>query len=42
LRNALIDLMRQHVWNNLADALRQYGASVARVRALIGACPPGL
>ena len=37
LRNALIDLMRQHGWTNLADALRHYGASVPRVLALIGA-----
>jgi len=42
LRNALIDLMRQHGWMNLADALRHYGASVPRVLALIGACAPGL
>jgi predicted transposase YbfD/YdcC len=42
LRNALIDLMRQQGWNNLADALRHYGASVPRVLALIGACAPGL
>jgi predicted transposase YbfD/YdcC len=37
LRNALIDLMRQQGWSNLADALRHYGASVARVLDLIGA-----
>jgi predicted transposase YbfD/YdcC len=42
LRNALIDLMRQHGWSNLADALRHYGASVPRVLTLIGACAPGL
>jgi len=42
LRNALIDLMRQHGWMNVADALRHYGASVPRVLALIGACAPGL
>ena len=42
LRNALIDLMRQHGWTNLADALRHYGASVPRVLALIGARAPGL
>jgi predicted transposase YbfD/YdcC len=42
LRNALIALMRQQGWNNLADALRHYGASVPRVLALIGACAPGL
>lgn len=42
LRNALIDLMRQQGWNNLADALRHYGASVPRVLALIGAYAPGL
>jgi predicted transposase YbfD/YdcC len=42
LRNALIDLMRQQGWNNLADALRHYGASVPRVLSLIGACAPGL
>ena len=42
LRNALIDLMRQQGWNNLADALRHYGASVPRVLALIGACAPRL
>jgi len=41
LRNALIDLMRQHGWMNLADALRHYGASIPRVLALIGACAPG-
>jgi len=41
-RNALIDLMQQHGWSNLADALRHYGASVPRVLALIGACAPGL
>ena len=42
LRNALIDLMRQHGWTNLADALRHYGASVPRVLALIGVRAPGL
>jgi hypothetical protein len=42
LRNALIDLMRQHGWSNLADTLRHYGASAPRVLALIGACAPGL
>jgi predicted transposase YbfD/YdcC len=42
LRNALIDLMRQQGWNNLADALRHYGASVPRVLALIGVRAPGL
>jgi predicted transposase YbfD/YdcC len=42
LRNALIDLMRQRGWTNLADALRHYGASVPRVLALIGALAPGL
>ena len=42
LRNALIDLMRQRGWSNLADALRHYGASVPRVLALIGARAPGL
>ena len=42
LRNVLIDLMRQHGWSNLADALRQYGASVARVLDLIGALPTRL
>lgn len=42
LRNALIDLMRQHGWTNLADALRHYGASVPRVLALIGAPALGL
>jgi len=42
LRNALIDLMRQHGWTNLADALRHYGASVPRVLALIGARALGL
>jgi predicted transposase YbfD/YdcC len=42
LRNALIDLMRQHGWSNLADALRHYGASVARVLDLIGAQPTPL
>jgi hypothetical protein len=31
LRNVLIDLMRQHGWIDLADALRHYGA-----------CAPGL
>jgi predicted transposase YbfD/YdcC len=36
LRNALIDLIRQHGWSNLADALRHYGASVPRVLTLIG------
>ena len=42
VRNALIDLMRQHGWTNLADALRHYGASVPRVLALIGARALGL
>lgn len=42
LRNALIDLMRQHGWNNLADALRHYGASVPRVLTLLGVCTSGL
>jgi len=42
LRNGLIDLMRQHGWSNLADALRHYGASVPRVLALIGALPARL
>jgi predicted transposase YbfD/YdcC len=42
LRTALIDLMRQHGWTNLADALRHYGASVPRVLALIGARALGL
>jgi predicted transposase YbfD/YdcC len=42
LRNALIDLMRQRGWSNLADAFRHYGASVPRVLALIGAGAPGL
>ncbi len=42
LRNALIDLMRQHGWSNLADALRHYGASIPHVLGLIGACAPGL
>lgn len=42
LRNALIDLMRQHGWTNLADALRHYAASVPRVLALIGAFTLGL
>lgn len=42
LRNALIDLMRQQGWNNIADALRHYGSAVPRVLALIGACQPGL
>src|SRR5215212_602973 len=42
LRNALIDLIRQQGWTNLADALRHYGASVPRVLALIGALAPGL
>jgi len=40
LRNALIDLIRQHGWTNLADALRHYGASVPRVLALIGTPAP--
>jgi hypothetical protein len=39
LRNALIDLMRQQGWTNLADALRHSGASVARVLDLIGVQP---
>jgi len=42
VRNALIDLMRQHGWGNRVDALRHYGASVPRVLALIGACASGL
>jgi predicted transposase YbfD/YdcC len=37
LRNAVLNLFRQHGWTNIADAFRHYGASVDRALALIGA-----
>lgn len=37
LRNAILNLFRQHGWTNIADALRHYGASVHHCLALIGA-----
>jgi predicted transposase YbfD/YdcC len=39
LRNAVLNLFRQHGWTNIADAFRHYGASVDRALALIGAAP---
>jgi len=37
LRNAVLNLFRQHGWTNIADAFRHHGASVDRALALIGA-----
>lgn len=42
LRNAVLNLLRQHGWTNIADAFRHYGASVDRALALIGAAPERL
>jgi len=42
LRSGLIDLFRQQGWANIADAIRHYGASVARVLLLLGAIPTRL
>ncbi len=42
LRNAVLNLLRLQGWTNMADALRHYAASVARVLALIGAVPSRL
>ena len=35
LRNALLNLLRAHGWHRIADALRHFGASVARARTLV-------
>jgi len=42
LRNTLICLLRAKGWTNIADALRDYGASVKRALTLIGARHPPL
>jgi predicted transposase YbfD/YdcC/urease gamma subunit len=39
LRNAILNLFRQHGWDNVADALRHYAASVQDCLDLIGAAP---
>ena len=39
LRNAVLNLFRQHGWNNVADAFRHYAASVQDCLDLIGAAP---
>ena len=36
LRNAVISLLRHRGWNNIAAALRHYGASVQQTLQLIG------
>jgi len=42
LRNGLLGLFRRKGWENMADAMRHYGASVPRALALIGARPSRL
>ena len=37
LRNAILNLFRQHGWTNIADAFRHYDASVQDCLDLIGA-----
>jgi len=37
LRNAILNLLRHHGWNNIADAFRHHNASVDRALALTGA-----
>ena len=39
LRNAILNLFRQHGWANIADAFRHYAASVQDCLDLIGAAP---
>jgi len=38
LKNGLLTLLRAHGWNNIADALRYYGAFVCKALLLIGIC----
>lgn len=42
VRNALLALIRQAGWRNIADALRTYGASLVTALRLLGALPVGL
>ena len=39
LRNALMNLLRAHGWHRIADALRHFGANVARALSLVGGPP---
>lgn len=39
IRNALINLVRDHGWSLIPDAIRHYGANVRRALTVIGACP---
>ncbi len=39
IRNALINLVREHGWTFVPDALRHYGTNVRRALSLIGVCP---
>lgn len=42
LRNALLGLLRDHGWANIAAALRHYGAYAERALTLLGALPARL
>jgi len=39
LRNAILNLFRDHGWTRIPDALRHYGARVERALLLIGVWP---
>jgi len=39
LRNLLLTVLRRHGWDNIADALRYYGAYAPRALTLLGALP---
>lgn len=42
LRNSIISLLRHNGWNNIAKALRHFGAHPMRALDLIGALPSQL